>query len=99
MRSVWAPSIVVPFVVCWFLTNAFAQAAPRRVIIDTDPGTDDAMALVPVLIWCGAAKLELIAAASLTLVALLRLISTSHRSGSVRYSVMRPMSSKNFSSV
>ncbi len=46
MRSVWAPSIVVPFVVCWFLTNAFAQAAPRRVIIDTDPGTDDAMAII-----------------------------------------------------
>ena len=31
------------------------------------------MALVPVFIWCGAAKLELIAAASLTLVALLGL--------------------------
>ncbi len=37
-----------------------------RLVIDTD----DAMALVPVLIWFGAAKLELIAAASLTLVAL-----------------------------
>jgi inosine-uridine nucleoside N-ribohydrolase len=32
--------------VCWLLTNAFAQAAPRRVIIDTDPGTDDAMAII-----------------------------------------------------
>ena len=40
-----------------------------RIVIDTD----DAMALVPVLIWCGAAKLELVAAASLTLVALLGL--------------------------
>lgn len=29
-----------------FLTNAFAQATPRRVIIDTDPGTDDAMAII-----------------------------------------------------
>ena len=28
------------------LTSAFAQAAPRRVIIDTDPGTDDAMAII-----------------------------------------------------
>jgi inosine-uridine nucleoside N-ribohydrolase len=28
------------------LTNAFSQAAPRRVIIDTDPGTDDAMAII-----------------------------------------------------
>ena len=28
------------------VTNAFAQGAPRRVIIDTDPGTDDAMAII-----------------------------------------------------
>jgi inosine-uridine nucleoside N-ribohydrolase len=28
------------------LTNASAQATPRRVIIDTDPGTDDAMAII-----------------------------------------------------
>ena len=28
------------------LTSALAQAAPRRVIIDTDPGTDDAMAII-----------------------------------------------------
>src|SRR6202161_2295074 len=27
-------------------TAAFAQVTPRRVIIDTDPGTDDAMAIV-----------------------------------------------------
>jgi inosine-uridine nucleoside N-ribohydrolase len=27
-------------------TNAFAQAGPKRVIIDTDPGTDDAMAII-----------------------------------------------------
>jgi inosine-uridine nucleoside N-ribohydrolase len=29
-----------------FLANVSAQAAPRRVIIDTDPGTDDAMAII-----------------------------------------------------
>ncbi len=28
------------------VTNAFAQSAPRRVIIDTDPGTDDALAIL-----------------------------------------------------
>jgi purine nucleosidase len=28
------------------LANALAQATPRRVIIDTDPGTDDAMAII-----------------------------------------------------
>jgi purine nucleosidase len=29
-----------------FLTTAVAQATPKRVIIDTDPGTDDAMAII-----------------------------------------------------
>ncbi|MGC1373332.1 MAG: hypothetical protein WA824_14450 [Candidatus Sulfotelmatobacter sp.] len=28
------------------LANASAQATPQRVIIDTDPGTDDAMAII-----------------------------------------------------
>ena len=28
------------------LTTAFAQNSPKRVIIDTDPGTDDAMAII-----------------------------------------------------
>ena len=28
------------------VTNALAQGTPRRVIIDTDPGTDDAMAII-----------------------------------------------------
>jgi purine nucleosidase len=39
-------SILISFFVLVFLTNAFAQATPRRVIIDTDPGTDDAMAII-----------------------------------------------------
>jgi inosine-uridine nucleoside N-ribohydrolase len=29
-----------------FVTSAFSQAFPKRVIIDTDPGTDDAMAIL-----------------------------------------------------
>ncbi|MCU1302709.1 MAG: hypothetical protein JWQ87_2993 [Candidatus Sulfotelmatobacter sp.] len=28
------------------MTSGFAQGAPKRVIIDTDPGTDDAMAII-----------------------------------------------------
>ena len=34
---------LIPFIVFCFLTSAIAQT-PRRVIIDTDPGVDDAMA-------------------------------------------------------
>jgi inosine-uridine nucleoside N-ribohydrolase len=37
---------LVSFLALIGLTSAFAQAAPRRVIIDTDPGTDDAMAII-----------------------------------------------------
>jgi inosine-uridine nucleoside N-ribohydrolase len=29
-----------------FFTTSFAQSTPKRVIIDTDPGTDDAMAII-----------------------------------------------------
>jgi inosine-uridine nucleoside N-ribohydrolase len=29
-----------------FLANGFGETTPRRVIIDTDPGTDDAMAII-----------------------------------------------------
>ena len=39
-------SILAAFFLPIFLANASAQAAPRRVIIDTDPGTDDAMAIM-----------------------------------------------------
>jgi purine nucleosidase len=41
---------LTPFLISSFvlasLTSGFAQVAPRRVIIDTDPGTDDAMAII-----------------------------------------------------
>ena len=39
-------SILIPSVLAVFVTNAFSQASPKRVIIDTDPGTDDAMAIL-----------------------------------------------------
>jgi inosine-uridine nucleoside N-ribohydrolase len=38
--------VVMLFFVLTCVTNGFAQAAPKRVIIDTDPGTDDAMAII-----------------------------------------------------
>jgi purine nucleosidase len=38
--------LLISFFVLTLVTNAFAQVAPRRVIIDTDPGTDDAMAII-----------------------------------------------------
>jgi purine nucleosidase len=41
-----AASILISFCILIFQANAFTQAAPRRVIIDTDPGTDDAMAII-----------------------------------------------------
>ena len=46
MRQLHTASILISFCILTFLTNAFAQVAPRRVIIDTDPGTDDAMAII-----------------------------------------------------
>jgi purine nucleosidase len=39
-------SILILLCVLSCLTNAFPQSTPRRVIIDTDPGTDDAMAII-----------------------------------------------------
>jgi inosine-uridine nucleoside N-ribohydrolase len=38
--------ILVPYIIVILVTSAATQAAPRRVIIDTDPGTDDAMAII-----------------------------------------------------
>jgi inosine-uridine nucleoside N-ribohydrolase len=46
VRQLHTASILISFCILTFLTNAFAQVAPRRVIIDTDPGTDDAMAII-----------------------------------------------------
>jgi len=37
--------VILPFLFV-LATTAFAQATPRKVIIDTDPGTDDAMAII-----------------------------------------------------
>jgi inosine-uridine nucleoside N-ribohydrolase len=41
-----ASFILISFCILTFPANTFAQSAPRRVIIDTDPGTDDAMAII-----------------------------------------------------
>jgi inosine-uridine nucleoside N-ribohydrolase len=38
--------VLIPLFCLGLATNALTQAAPRRVIIDTDPGTDDAMAII-----------------------------------------------------
>jgi purine nucleosidase len=46
VKSSWATAVLISFFACSFLASAFAQGAQRRVIIDTDPGTDDAMAIV-----------------------------------------------------
>jgi purine nucleosidase len=40
----WPTLIVLPVVLC--LASVASEAAPRRVIIDTDPGVDDAMAIL-----------------------------------------------------
>src|SRR5216684_6871965 len=37
---------LISFFVLFLATTASTQGAPRRVIIDTDPGTDDAMAII-----------------------------------------------------
>jgi purine nucleosidase len=41
-----AISVFISFFILTLQANTLAQAAPRRVIIDTDPGTDDAMAII-----------------------------------------------------
>jgi inosine-uridine nucleoside N-ribohydrolase len=38
--------VPIAFFLITFLANAFAQTTAKRVIIDTDPGTDDAMAII-----------------------------------------------------
>ena len=39
-------SILLLVFVLVYITNGLTQAAPKRAIIDTDPGTDDAMAII-----------------------------------------------------
>ena len=46
MKQVWSSSILILFFVLALLANGFPQTTPKRVIIDTDPGTDDAMAII-----------------------------------------------------
>ncbi len=46
MKQFHLAPLLISFFVLTLVTNAFAQVAPRRVIIDTDPGTDDAMAII-----------------------------------------------------
>jgi inosine-uridine nucleoside N-ribohydrolase len=46
VKQIRATSLLISCCVLVLLANAFAQAAPRRVIIDTDPGADDAMAII-----------------------------------------------------
>jgi purine nucleosidase len=46
VKQLHAALIFTTLVVLVSMTNVFAQDAPRRVIIDTDPGTDDAMAII-----------------------------------------------------
>jgi purine nucleosidase len=46
VKQVRVTSILTLFFLLTFLTHAFTQSNPRRVIIDTDPGTDDAMAII-----------------------------------------------------
>jgi purine nucleosidase len=46
VKQVRTISLILLFAFLTLLTNAFAQISPKRVIIDTDPGTDDAMAII-----------------------------------------------------
>ncbi len=46
MKHLRVLSILLLVFVLVYVTNGLTQAAPKRVIIDTDPGTDDAMAII-----------------------------------------------------
>jgi purine nucleosidase len=45
VKQLRSATVIVLFILI-FLTNSFSQMSRRRVIIDTDPGTDDAMAII-----------------------------------------------------
>jgi inosine-uridine nucleoside N-ribohydrolase len=46
VKQLWIAAILITLVVSSLVTTLFAQTSPKRVIIDTDPGTDDAMAII-----------------------------------------------------
>jgi purine nucleosidase len=46
LKNARLESILILLFVLTFVASALAQGAPKRVIIDTDPGTDDAMAII-----------------------------------------------------
>lgn len=46
MKLLWTMLASLLFAVFALSTSGFAQMGPQRVIIDTDPGTDDAMAII-----------------------------------------------------
>ena len=46
MKRFHVTPCLISFCVLTALTSALAQVTPRRVIIDTDPGTDDALAII-----------------------------------------------------
>jgi inosine-uridine nucleoside N-ribohydrolase len=46
MKRLRISFILIPLFYFALVANASTQSAPRRVIIDTDPGTDDAMAII-----------------------------------------------------
>ena len=46
MKQLRIAAILITLVVSSLVTTLFAQTSPKRVIIDTDPGTDDAMAII-----------------------------------------------------
>lgn len=45
MKQFWVTTVLIQFAVFVLVTNTVAQS-PQRVIIDTDPGVDDAMAIL-----------------------------------------------------
>jgi inosine-uridine nucleoside N-ribohydrolase len=46
LKSLRLTSVLILSIVVFVVSNICAQNAPRRVIIDTDPGVDDAMAIL-----------------------------------------------------